>query len=134
MLVNIQTRFDGIIVRLREANESAMFPGIVTEALETIYSRPLGKALLDGIVANARKYVKTSAIVAKAPLVKSEDWLRIANASHLMEDLFSNFVGTKFRKAIHSVELTQLVLASAPENLRDVADIFDGLLKQQTSV
>jgi hypothetical protein len=50
-----QTDFDGIIVRLRDPGESAMFPGIVNEALRTIHSRPKGRALLDGIVANAGK-------------------------------------------------------------------------------
>ena len=55
MPTDFTTQYDGIIVRLRTADESAMFPGLVNEALLTINSRPRGRALLDGIVANASK-------------------------------------------------------------------------------
>lgn len=55
MPVDMQTRWDGIIVRLRTATESAMFPGIVSENLNMIYSKPVGQALLDQIAAQAAK-------------------------------------------------------------------------------
>jgi hypothetical protein len=44
-----QTNFAGVIVRLRNPNESGMFPGIVAEALGKINSKPVGKKLLAGI-------------------------------------------------------------------------------------
>ncbi len=50
-----QTQWDGIVIRLRSAGESAMFPGIVAEALNKIYSKPVGKALLDQIAQQAGK-------------------------------------------------------------------------------
>jgi len=48
---DIQTRYDGIIIRQRSANESGMFPTLVTEALAIIDSKPVGKKLLSQIVA-----------------------------------------------------------------------------------
>ncbi|HEX4949460.1 MAG TPA: M91 family zinc metallopeptidase [Blastocatellia bacterium] len=55
MAVDTPTRWDGIIIRLRSASESAMFPGLVAEALNTIYSKPVGKKLLDQIAAQGAK-------------------------------------------------------------------------------
>lgn len=55
MPVDTPTRWDGIIIRLRSATESSMFPGLVTESLNMIYSKPVGKALLDQIAAEAAK-------------------------------------------------------------------------------
>lgn len=70
MPVDTPTRFDGIIVRLRSATESAMFPGIVSEALNTIYSKPVGKKLMDEIVglASKKKFGYTVCIMRPANL------------------------------------------------------------------
>ena len=64
------TRYDGIIVRLRSDTESAMFPGIVNEALAKIASKPVGKALIDGIVGQAakKKYGYTVCVMRPAGL------------------------------------------------------------------
>ena len=43
------TKWNGMIVRLRSADESAMFPTLVFEALDKIASKPTGKKLLNGI-------------------------------------------------------------------------------------
>ncbi len=51
MAVDTTTNYPGIIIRLRNANESGMFPGLVKEALSTIASKPVGQALLNDIVA-----------------------------------------------------------------------------------
>jgi hypothetical protein len=55
MAVDTNTRWDGIIVRMRSADESISYPTIVLEALNKIYSKPVGKALLDQIVAGVAK-------------------------------------------------------------------------------
>jgi hypothetical protein len=51
MPVDIQTGYNGIIIRLRNENESIMFPSLVKEALQKIASRPMGHKLLNNIAA-----------------------------------------------------------------------------------
>jgi hypothetical protein len=70
LAVDHNTRFDGIIVRLRGDSESAMFPGIVNEALAKISSKPVGKTLIDGIVSQAgkKKYGYTVCIMRPADM------------------------------------------------------------------
>jgi Effector protein len=59
------TRWDGIIIRLRSEDESAMFPAIVKEALNKIASKPVGRSLLEDIaaLANKKKFGYTVAIM-----------------------------------------------------------------------
>lgn len=49
MVQDHPTNYAGVIVRLRDPSESAMFVPIVKEALNKIYSKKYGKRLLDGI-------------------------------------------------------------------------------------
>ena len=67
---DIPTSFDGIIVRLRYEGESALFPGIVKEALNKINSKPTGKELLKQIVAlnNKKKFGYTVCIMRPSDL------------------------------------------------------------------
>ncbi len=55
MPVDTNTRWDGIIVRMRSDTESISYPTIVAESLNIIYSKPVGKKLLDQIVAEVGK-------------------------------------------------------------------------------
>ena len=62
---DIQTGFEGIIIRLRSPNESVHFPQLVKDALAAINSKPVGKQLLSGIVAlkNKQKFGYTVCIM-----------------------------------------------------------------------
>jgi hypothetical protein len=67
-----QTPFDGIIVRTK-ATDSKSFATKVIAALNTIYSKPVGKALLDGIVSmiDKQKFGYTVCIMPKESVKKS---------------------------------------------------------------
>ena len=54
-MTDTNTKWDGIIIRLRSAGESIVFPTLVKEALNAIYSKPVGRSLLDQIAALAGK-------------------------------------------------------------------------------
>jgi len=62
-----QTQWDGIIIRTK-ATDSNAFVGLVQAALNKIYSKPVGKNLIDAIVADAgkRKFGYTVCIMPKA--------------------------------------------------------------------
>lgn len=42
----------------------------------------------------------------------------------MLKDLFWSVAGLEFRKTTHSIELTEWLIANAPEKLDDVADLL----------
>jgi Effector protein len=66
------TDFDGIIIRTKNSDSKA-FAGLVKAALAKLNSKPVGKALLDGIVAMAakKKFGYTVCIMPKESVKKS---------------------------------------------------------------
>lgn len=80
MPVDHDTRWDGIIIRIRQengVNESVVYPTLVLGALNTIYAQRTGKRLLDRIVshANKKKFGYTVCIMRpdKLAMVKPTD-------------------------------------------------------------
>ncbi|MBL8896032.1 MAG: hypothetical protein JNM84_00310 [Planctomycetes bacterium] len=71
-MTDTQTPYDGIIVRTK-AGDSNKFDAKVIAALNTLYSKPVGRALLDAIVgmANKKKFGYTVCIMPKESVKKS---------------------------------------------------------------
>ena len=54
--------------------------------------------------------------------------MRDVDAPLLLSDLFSEYV-VEYRKTLHSVELTEWLLANDPEHLRELLDYLVSLVK-----
>lgn len=98
-----QTDYDGIIIRLRNPNESVHFPQLVKDALKTIDSKPVGKELLSEIVklSGKKQFGYTVCIMRPADLSfadkndgRGAQWSSGSIAVRIREDKACNGTGT----------------------------------------
>lgn len=97
MASDTATRWDGVIIRLRSDDESLLFPSIVKEALNKIYSKPVGQALLDQLLAGVakKKFGYTVAIMRPAKMqIVDQKWQGGSMAKRIDELASCNGVGS----------------------------------------
>lgn len=97
---NFNTRFNGIIVKVDPA-KSPTFAFLVEEALNTIYSKPVGRRMIDDIVAKGKSQFGYKVCIMRPLMVAGpnektgkKDWKGGSRAVRVSEENACNETGT----------------------------------------
>jgi hypothetical protein len=62
--------------------------------------------------------------------IRSKTWLEKVNGAKLLRDLFGQLSENReeYRKTVHSVQLTEWLVANNPDSLAEIKDFLDSIL------